>query len=58
MHHSERIERLREVQPEMAALRRPKLGRQRVGRDLERGESAGKHEQCGEDRPEIAGSRC
>ena len=32
--HAERVERLREVQPKMAALRRAKLGRQRIGRNL------------------------
>ena len=54
----ERIERLREVQPEMAALGRAELGGERIGRNLQRGEARGEDKQSGEDRRRRLRSRC
>jgi len=51
-HYAQRVESLREVQTEVASLRRTKVGGERVGGDLKRGEPAGQDEQRTEDRPE------
>ena len=48
-HRAERVERLREDQPEMARLRRSKRGGKRVGGDLERGDPAPHDEQAEQD---------
>ena len=54
-HHAKRVERLREVQPQMSEVGWPQVCRQRICRNLQRGESAGENEQGGEDWPEAIG---
>ena len=57
-HDSERIEGLREVEPEMADASAAEIGGKRICRDLQCGEARGEHEQSREDRPESCRSPC
>ena len=50
---TERVERLREVEPEVTSLRRPEIGGKRVGGHLQCREPRREDEQCRKDRREC-----
>ena len=54
----ERIERLREVEPEMAPVGRAQIGRERICRHLQRREPGREDEQSGKDRSRRHRNRC